>query len=90
MGGPGRAPDHIARQRGGDAGRRRGRQHAGADIHHGGAFSDLTDLLPELGGDDLLQGFVDAGSVDGQTYAVPYYAGSKYVFYGRTCSRRPA
>ncbi len=46
-----------------------------------GAFSDLTDLLPELGGDDLLQGFVDAGSVDGQTYAVPYYAGSKYVFY---------
>ncbi|NEE02282.1 extracellular solute-binding protein [Phytoactinopolyspora halotolerans] len=46
-----------------------------------GAFSDLTDMLGDLGGDDLLQGFVDAGSVDGQTYAVPLYAGSKYVFY---------
>jgi N,N'-diacetylchitobiose transport system substrate-binding protein len=46
-----------------------------------GAFSDLTDDLGSLGGDDLLQGFVDAGSVDGKTYAVPYYAGSKYVFY---------
>jgi N,N'-diacetylchitobiose transport system substrate-binding protein len=46
-----------------------------------GAFSDLTDQLGSLGGTDLLQGFVDAGSVDGETYAVPYYAGSKYVFY---------
>jgi ABC-type glycerol-3-phosphate transport system substrate-binding protein len=46
-----------------------------------GAFSDLTDKLEELGGDDLLQGFVEAGSADGKTYAVPYYAGSKYVFY---------
>jgi N,N'-diacetylchitobiose transport system substrate-binding protein len=46
-----------------------------------GAFSDLTDELDDLGGDDLLPGFVDAGSYDGKTYAVPYYAGSKYVFY---------
>ncbi len=46
-----------------------------------GAFADLTDELDSLGGDDLLQGFVDAGSVDGKTYAVPYYAGSKFVFY---------
>ena len=46
-----------------------------------GAFTDLTDQVDELGGDDLLQGFVEAGSVDGATYAVPYYAGSKYVFY---------
>ncbi|WP_205857460.1 extracellular solute-binding protein, partial [Phytoactinopolyspora endophytica] len=43
-----------------------------------GAFSDLTDLLPDLGGDDLLPGFVEAGSVDDRTYAVPLYAGSKY------------
>ena len=34
-----------------------------------------------LGGDDLLQGFVDGATVDGKTYAVPYYAGSKYIFY---------
>ena len=46
-----------------------------------GAFSDLTGDLDSLGGDDLLPGFVEAGSYDGKTYAVPYYAGSKYVFY---------
>ncbi|MEO9322460.1 extracellular solute-binding protein [Nocardioides sp. C4-1] len=46
-----------------------------------GAFSDLSDQLDELGGDDLLPGFVDAGSYEGKTYAVPYYAGGKYVFY---------
>jgi N,N'-diacetylchitobiose transport system substrate-binding protein len=46
-----------------------------------GAFSDLTDDLDGLGGDDLLPGFVEAGTADGVTSAVPYYAGSKYVFY---------
>ncbi|WP_034271731.1 extracellular solute-binding protein [Haloechinothrix halophila] len=46
-----------------------------------GAFSDITGMLPELGGDDLLSGFVEAGSADGKTYAVPLYAGSAYVFY---------
>jgi N,N'-diacetylchitobiose transport system substrate-binding protein len=46
-----------------------------------GAFSELTDDLGGLGGDDLLQGFVDGATVDGKTYAVPYYAGSKYIFY---------
>ena len=46
-----------------------------------GAFSDLTDDLGDLGGDDLLPGFVDGATVDGSTYAVPYYAGAKYVFY---------
>ncbi|WP_197025356.1 extracellular solute-binding protein [Nocardioides sp. URHA0032] len=46
-----------------------------------GAFSDLTEQLDSLGGDDLLQGFVDGATVDGNTYAVPYYAGSKYIFY---------
>lgn len=46
-----------------------------------GAFSDISGDLESLGGDDLLPGFVEAGSYDGKTYAVPYYAGSKYVFY---------
>ena len=46
-----------------------------------GAFTDLTGDLERLGGDDLLPGFVDGATVDGKTYAVPYYAGSKYVFY---------
>lgn len=46
-----------------------------------GAFSDLTEDLDALGGEDLLPGFVEAGTAEGKTYAVPYYAGSKYVFY---------
>lgn len=46
-----------------------------------GAFSPMTDQLDDLGGDDLLQGFVEGATVDGETYAVPYYAGSKYIFY---------
>lgn len=46
-----------------------------------GAFADLTDELDDLGGDDLLPGFVEGATVDGKTYAVPYYAGSKYIFY---------
>ena len=46
-----------------------------------GAFADVTADLAGWGGDDLLPGFVAAGSVDGKTFAVPYYAGSKAVFY---------
>jgi N,N'-diacetylchitobiose transport system substrate-binding protein len=46
-----------------------------------GAFTDLTDNLADWGGDDLLPGFVEGATVDGATYAVPYYAGSKYIFY---------
>jgi N,N'-diacetylchitobiose transport system substrate-binding protein len=46
-----------------------------------GAFSDVSSDLSGWGGDDLLQGFVEGAQVDGKTYAVPYYAGSKYIFY---------
>ncbi|GAA4784756.1 extracellular solute-binding protein [Microbacterium gilvum] len=46
-----------------------------------GAFSDLSDLYETLGGDDLLPGFVEAGSYDGAFYAAPYYSGSRVVFY---------
>jgi N,N'-diacetylchitobiose transport system substrate-binding protein len=46
-----------------------------------GAFADLSADLDSLGGDDLLQGFVEGATTDGKTYAVPYYAGSKFVFY---------
>ncbi len=46
-----------------------------------GAFSDVSSDLADWGGDDLLQGFVEGAQVDGKTYAVPYYAGSKYIFY---------
>jgi N,N'-diacetylchitobiose transport system substrate-binding protein len=46
-----------------------------------GAFSDVSSDLADWGGDDLLKGFVEGAQVDGKTYAVPYYAGSKYIFY---------
>ncbi|MDI6022551.1 extracellular solute-binding protein [Leucobacter sp. UT-8R-CII-1-4] len=45
-----------------------------------GAFLDISDLYDELGGDDLLQSFVEVGEVDGANYTVPYYFGSRYVF----------
>ena len=46
-----------------------------------GAFEDISDKKDELGGDDLLEGFVESGSYDGKLYAAPYYAGSRLVFY---------
>jgi len=46
-----------------------------------GAFAEVTDDLAGWGGDDLLPGFVDGATEDGATFAVPYYAGSKYIFY---------
>ncbi len=38
-------------------------------------------MYEELGGKDLLQSFVDVGEVDGKKYTLPYYFGSRYVFY---------
>ena len=46
-----------------------------------GAFSDISDMYDELGGKNLLQSFVDVGSVDGKEYALPYYFGSRNVWY---------
>ena len=46
-----------------------------------GAFRDLTPIYEELGGDDLLQSFVEVGSVGDTVYALPYYFGSRYMFY---------
>ncbi|WP_277212407.1 extracellular solute-binding protein [Isoptericola croceus] len=49
---------------------------------HAGSFREISpELYEELGGDDLLASFVEAGSVDGTVYALPYYFGSRYVFY---------
>jgi N,N'-diacetylchitobiose transport system substrate-binding protein len=45
-----------------------------------GAFSDVSDMYEELGGAKLLPSFVEAGSVDGKQYALPYYFGSRYMF----------
>lgn len=46
-----------------------------------GAFLDISDMYKDLGGSKLLQSFVDAGKVDGKNYTLPYYFGSRYVFY---------
>jgi N,N'-diacetylchitobiose transport system substrate-binding protein len=46
-----------------------------------GAFLDISDMYEELGGDSLLQGFVEAGSVGDVKYALPYYFGSRMVWY---------
>jgi N,N'-diacetylchitobiose transport system substrate-binding protein len=46
-----------------------------------GAFLDLTEDFEALGGDDLLPGFVEAGSYDGKFYAAPLYSGARLVFY---------
>ena len=46
-----------------------------------GAFSDISDIHDELGGDKLLPSFVEVGKVDGANYAEPYYFGSRYIFY---------
>jgi N,N'-diacetylchitobiose transport system substrate-binding protein len=46
-----------------------------------GAFLDISDMYKDLGGDDLLQSFVEAGKVDGKNYTLPYYFGSRYMFY---------
>jgi len=45
-----------------------------------GAFLDITDMYDELGGDKLLQSFVDAGTVGDKNFALPYYFGSRAVF----------
>jgi N,N'-diacetylchitobiose transport system substrate-binding protein len=50
---------------------------------YAGAFTDITDMYEELGGDDLLPGFVEAGSADGALYAAPYYSGARAVFYNK-------
>lgn len=46
-----------------------------------GAFLDITDMYDELGGEDLLQSFVEVGTVDDTIYSLPYYFGSRYMFY---------
>lgn len=46
-----------------------------------GAFTDLSPIYQDLGGDKLLKSFVDVGTVDGKQYALPYYFGSRYITY---------
>src|SRR5690349_11978796 len=47
----------------------------------GGALMDLSAKKADLGGDDLVQSLVEAGTYDGKFYATPYYGGARIVFY---------
>jgi N,N'-diacetylchitobiose transport system substrate-binding protein len=38
-------------------------------------------MYAELGGSKLLQSFVEVGEVNGKNYTLPYYFGSRYMFY---------
>ena len=42
--------------------------------------STSPTMYESLGGDDLLPGFVEAGSYDGKFYAAPLYSGARVVF----------
>lgn len=46
-----------------------------------GAFTDLSPIYEDLGGDKLLPSFVEVGEVDARQYALPYYFGSRYITY---------
>ena len=47
-----------------------------------GAFREVSPkFFDELGGSKLLPSFVAAGDFDGKHYALPYYFGSRYMFY---------
>jgi N,N'-diacetylchitobiose transport system substrate-binding protein len=45
------------------------------------AFTDLGDLLPELGGDDLSASGIESGTWDDTVYAAPMYQGARILFY---------
>jgi N,N'-diacetylchitobiose transport system substrate-binding protein len=48
-----------------------------------GAFTDLTDKLDQLGDNIGPESFLEAGTFDGKVSAVPYYWGSRYIFYSK-------
>ncbi|GAA0314156.1 extracellular solute-binding protein [Kineococcus aurantiacus] len=46
-----------------------------------GALLDISDAEETLGGSDLIQSFIDAGSWEGKLYATPLYAGARVYYY---------
>ena len=46
-----------------------------------GALVDLSSVKADLGGDDLVDSLVEAGTYDGAFYGVPYYGGARIVVY---------
>lgn len=48
-----------------------------------GAFTDLTSKMSQLGANIGPKSFVESGIWEGKNYAVPYYWGSRYIFYSK-------
>lgn len=46
-----------------------------------GAFAPLDDVYEELGGENLIQSFIEAGRWEDELFAVPLYAGARGIFY---------
>jgi len=46
-----------------------------------GAMVDLTEFKEDLGGDDLVDSLVEAGTYEDRFYGVPYYGGARIVVY---------
>jgi N,N'-diacetylchitobiose transport system substrate-binding protein len=46
-----------------------------------GALVDLSSAKEDLGGDDLVDSLVEAGTYDDAFYGVPYYGGARIVVY---------
>jgi N,N'-diacetylchitobiose transport system substrate-binding protein len=53
-----------------------------------GAFTDLTSKVSQLGSSIGPKSFVDAGTYDGKVSAVPYYWGSRYIFYSKSAFKK--
>ncbi|MGV8967978.1 MAG: sugar ABC transporter substrate-binding protein [Cellulomonas sp.] len=49
-----------------------------------GALTDLTDRVAEAGlKEDLVEGLVEAGTLDGKLYGMPWYAGVRSIVYNK-------
>ena len=46
-----------------------------------GAFAPVDDFYNKVGGDKLIQSFIDAGRWDNKLYALPLYAGARGIIY---------
>ncbi|RKN04333.1 sugar ABC transporter substrate-binding protein [Streptomyces radicis] len=53
-----------------------------AEFGAAGALADLSGSIDEAGlGDDLVPGLIDAATVDGSVYGMPWYAGIRSLMY---------
>ena len=88
VGRPGQ-PAHQRPAHGRQPRHRRDGQHPGPGVRGGRPLVDLSDAQGDLGGDDLVDSLVEAGTYDGQFYGVPYYGGARIVVYRKDLFQKP-